>query len=404
MLDSETIDVHTEIFEGPLDLLLYLIKKDNLDIYDIPIAQITHEYLAYLDIIKELNLDTAGEFLLMAATLMQIKVKMLLPSQAEVDQDQGPDPRVELAAKLSEYEKYKAAALVLDSKYDQYKDIFYRGSPKFAESDKVLNLELFDLLEAVKRAFETIEEDGSTLSGELFPIETRMEKIITLLTEREWILLDDVFKGEKKRMGVITCFMALLELIKQRKIFARQDNQFGEIRVYLSQPEAAPQAAPVPEPEPAPQPVQLSEPAEAEEIPLPAVPEAVLAEEELSQIEEQLAGGATADALAHLTPPPALEPETALPQAAPEQQITEAGGEQPLAPPTERAPEFPPSAELPQNEISPATEQAAQAPAATQPAAPAAEAQPDSAPAQPEENPEQPAPENGEEKQPPQGA
>lgn len=243
MQDTSAIDVHTEVFEGPLDLLLYLIKKDNLDIYDIPIAQITQEYLAYLDVIKELNLDTAGEFLLMAATLMQIKVRMLLPSQAESEQEQGPDPRVELSAKLAEYEKYKAAALLLDSKYDAYKDIFYRGSPKFSESDKVLNLELFDLLDAVKRAFDTVEDDGRTLSGELFPIETRIEKIVTLLRERDWILLDDVFKGEKKRMGIITCFMAMLELIKQRKIFARQDAQFGEIRIYMSTGEPAPEAA-----------------------------------------------------------------------------------------------------------------------------------------------------------------
>ncbi|NLO92392.1 MAG: segregation/condensation protein A [Elusimicrobia bacterium] len=243
MQDTSAIDVHTEVFEGPLDLLLYLIKKDNLDIYDIPIAQITQEYLAYLDVIKELNLDTAGEFLLMAATLMQIKVRMLLPSQAESEQEQGPDPRVELSAKLAEYEKYKAAALLLDGKYDAYKDIFYRGSPKFSESDKVLNLELFDLLAAVKRAFDTAEDDGRTLSGELFPIETRIEKIVTLLRERDWVLLDDVFKGEKKRLGIITCFMAMLELIKQRKIFARQDAQFGEIRIYMSKEEPAQETA-----------------------------------------------------------------------------------------------------------------------------------------------------------------
>lgn len=247
MLETGAIDVHTEVFEGPLDLLLYLIKKDNLDIYDIPIAQITQEYLSYLDVMKELNLDTAGEFLLMAATLMQIKVRMLLPSQAESEQDQGPDPRVELAAKLAEYEKYKAAALVLDARYDEHKDIFYRGSPKFAESEKLLNLDMFDLLSAVKRAFESVEDDGRTLSGELFPIETRMEKIVSLLAERDWILLDDVFKGEKKRLGVITCFMALLELIKQNKIFARQDRQFGEIRVYLNKEPQQPQAGPASE-------------------------------------------------------------------------------------------------------------------------------------------------------------
>ncbi|HOX23693.1 MAG TPA: segregation/condensation protein A [Elusimicrobiales bacterium] len=310
MLDSSAIDVHTEVFEGPLDLLLYLIKKDNLDIYDIPIAQITQEYLAYLDVMKELNLDTAGEFLLMAATLMQIKVRMLLPSQAEADQDQGPDPRTELAAKLAEYEKYKAAALILDTKYDEHKDIFYRGSPKFAESEKILNLDMFDLLAAVKRAFDTLEDDGRTLSGELFPIETRMEKIVSLLGEREWILLDDVFKGEKKRLGIITCFMALLELIKQRKIFARQDSQFGEIRIYLNK-------------EPAPEQTAEQNPAQPQETPAAEQPPS-----QPGQDEQQPQSAAELLAGAEQTPAP--QPPAQDNQAQPRE---ESGGEAPQQPP-----------------------------------------------------------------------
>ena len=136
-----------------------------------------------------------------------------------------------------------------------------------------------------------------------------------------------------------------------------------------------------------PQPVQLAEPAETEVSSLPAVPEAVITEEELSEIEEQLASGTTADPVAHLTPP-ALEP----------------AAEESPEPATESATEFPPSVQSPQNEISQAQEQMVDAPAETEPAAPPAETQPGSAPAQPEENPEQPALENGEEKQPPQGA
>jgi len=325
MQDSSVIDVHTEVFEGPLDLLLYLIKKDNLDIYDIPIAQITQEYLTYLDVIKELNLDTAGEFLLMAATLMQIKVRMLLPSQAETEQDQGPDPRVELSAKLAEYEKYKAAALLLDSKYDAFKDIFYRGSPKFSESDKVLNLELFDLLAAVKRAFDTAEDDGRMLSGELFPIETRIEKIAALLRQREWILLDDVFKGEKKRMGIITCFMALLEMIKQRKIFARQDTQFGEIRIYLSKEDPVQEAAPQQTAEAAPAALEQPQPAVASAQTAEAAPEP-FTESPAQDGETAASAAADSPALGEDIPPAAPTAEEAPKQEPPDTPAAEISG------------------------------------------------------------------------------
>jgi segregation and condensation protein A len=246
MMPAESMNVAIDVFEGPMDLLLYLIRKNNLDIYDIPIAQITKEYLGYLEVMKELNLDVAGEFLVMASTLMQIKAKTLLPSQAETTGDEGPDPAAELINKITEYQKYKEAAQFLDKQFDRFKDIFYRGSPMFQDAEKVLNLELFELLEAVKRAMDRIEEKapGREVHAEQFPIETRMEKILSLLGEREWILLDDVFSGETKKMGVITCFMALLELLKLHKILARQDKALGEIRVYRR---AEPGAEPPPE-------------------------------------------------------------------------------------------------------------------------------------------------------------
>src|SRR5205823_4610795 len=116
-------DVRLENFEGPLDLLLFLIRKEDLDIYDIPIAKITQEYLSYLDLIKELNLETAGEFLVMAATLMQIKSQMLLPSP-EGETAEGPDPRAELINKLLEYQRYKEAASVLTVYNEKAKDIY----------------------------------------------------------------------------------------------------------------------------------------------------------------------------------------------------------------------------------------------------------------------------------------
>ncbi|MCX5783885.1 MAG: segregation/condensation protein A, partial [Elusimicrobia bacterium] len=211
--------------------------KNNLDIYDVPIAQITQEYLSYIDIMKELNLDVAGEFLVMASTLMQIKARMLLPSH-EAAQEEGPDPWAELAEKISEYEKYKNVSKFLDSQFDQFKDVFYRGSPAFSDSERVLNVEFFELLEAVRRAFTNIKEDATLVESEQFPIEVKMEKILNLLSERPWVLIDEIFGGEKRRAGVVTCFLALLELMKLKKIISRQDKPLGEIRIYL-RPEPA---------------------------------------------------------------------------------------------------------------------------------------------------------------------
>lgn len=229
------INVHINVFEGPMDLLLHLIKKDNLDICDINIAEITTQYLDYLNVMKELNLEVAGEFLVMASTLMQIKAKTLLPSQAPTSEEEGPNPMKELVAKLVEYQKYKEASKFLNEKLEENKDKFYRSAPIFDNGDKVLNLQLFDLLSAVKRAFERLDERKriELLKVEEFPIESKMEKVVDLFKNREWVLLDDIFVGETKKRGVITCFMAVLELMKIKKIIARQDEREGQIRIYL---------------------------------------------------------------------------------------------------------------------------------------------------------------------------
>ena len=230
------INVHINVFEGPMDLLLHLIKKDNLDICDINIAEITTQYLDYLNVMKELNLEVAGEFLVMASTLMQIKAKTLLPSQAPTTEDEGPNPMKELVAKLVEYQKYKEASKFLNEKLEENKDKFYRAAPIFDNGEKVLNLQLFDLLAAVKRAFDRLDERKriELLKVEEFPIEMKMEKVVNLFAKREWVLLDDIFAGETKKRGVITCFMAVLELIKIKKIIARQDQREGQIRIYLN--------------------------------------------------------------------------------------------------------------------------------------------------------------------------
>src|SRR5207245_1041518 len=130
---------------GPLDLLLFLIRKNDLDIYDIPIANITQEYLSYLDLIKELNLETAGEFLVMASTLMQIKAQMLLPSP-EGEEAEGPDPRTELINKLLEYQRYKEAASMLTTYNEKAKDVYYcQAPPPFKDDEFVLSASVFEL-------------------------------------------------------------------------------------------------------------------------------------------------------------------------------------------------------------------------------------------------------------------
>jgi segregation and condensation protein A len=226
------LDVHLDIFEGPLDLLMYLIRKNNLDIYDIPISQITQEYLGYLDVMKSLNLEVAGEFLVMASTLMQVKAKMLLPSKAEPGSEgEGPDPRGKLISMLEDYQRYKAAAKTLETRFAGFRDVFYRGSPVFSNDEKFLELEFFTLLEAVKRAFERVD-DSKEVQAETFPIESRVEKILDMLRAREWVILDEVFASETRKLGVIVCFMALLELIKQRKILVVQDQAYSEVRIY----------------------------------------------------------------------------------------------------------------------------------------------------------------------------
>ena len=230
------INVHINVFEGPMDLLLHLIKKDNLDVCDINIAEITKQYLDYLNVMKELNLEVAGEFLVMASTLMQIKAKTLLPSQAPTSENEGPDPAKELIAKLVEYQKYKEASTYLNQKLEENKDKFYRSAPIFDSGEKVINVQMFDLLAAVKRAFERLDERKriELLKIEEFPIEVKMQKVVDMLKNRTWVLLDDIFVGETKKRGIITCFMALLELIKIKKLLARQDEQEGQLRIYLN--------------------------------------------------------------------------------------------------------------------------------------------------------------------------
>lgn len=226
--------VKLEIFEGPLDLLLYLIKKQDMDIREIKISEITQEYLSYIELMKDLNLETAGEFLVMASTLLQIKARMLLPQDPGIqEQDEGPDPRAELVAKLLEYQKYKEAAKFLSERESEGRDVYYRHIlPSFAEDEMDLDATLFDLLDAFKNVIKDASDDVKEFLFEEIPIEQKIREILDLLEEKEYIHFTELFHPKRSRREMIMIFLGMLELIRLKQVVARQTDAFAEIRVY----------------------------------------------------------------------------------------------------------------------------------------------------------------------------
>jgi len=222
--------VKINIFEGPLDLLLHLIQKDDLDIYDIPISDITAEYLSYLDVLQELNLSVAGEFLVMAASLMQIKARTLLPSEGNPDSE-GPDPREELVQKLLEYQKVKEAARFLGYNYDIHRDVFYRGAPMFGKDDQVLDLTMPKLLEAFQKVLETADKSVREIIFEEIGVEVRIREILDVLESQTSVAFSDLFKPDAGRRALVVTFLALLELIRLKQVRVAQPANFGEIHI-----------------------------------------------------------------------------------------------------------------------------------------------------------------------------
>jgi segregation and condensation protein A len=251
-LPSDVPTIHLPIFEGPLDLVLYLIRKEKVDIYDIPIAPITREYMAYLDVMKELNLELAGEFLVMAATLIHIKSKMLVPiepTEAEADED-FVDPREELVQRLLEFQRYKEAAGLLHQKREIRAATFIRPDavlPKFVDTgEEMLEAGLFDLISAFKELLERrkvliqheVESEGKT-------VEERIEEILRLLKVGASVEFTDLFEDQRTKMDMILTFLALLELIRLKRVKVYQKGNFGTIRIFrpVGPEEGAPQPA-----------------------------------------------------------------------------------------------------------------------------------------------------------------
>lgn len=229
--------VKIENFEGPLDLLLHLIKKNEINIYDIPIALIAQQYLDYLSVMKELNLAVAGEFLVMAATLLHIKSRMLLPAdEAHDEEEEGPDPREELVRRLLEYKQFKEAASQLDGRERLWRDMFAReaGPPVDMQADEALldEVTLFDLVGALQ---EVLSRHPGQRLVEIIPdnmtVRDRMNAIIEALEGRDAIDFVSLFEAACHRIVVIVTFLALLELIRIRVVKVFQSETFGMIRV-----------------------------------------------------------------------------------------------------------------------------------------------------------------------------
>ncbi len=229
--------VRIENFEGPLDLLLHLIRKNEINIYDIPIALIARQYLDYIEAMKELNLTVAGEFLVMAATLLQIKSKMLLPvDEAGDEEDDGPDPREELVRRLLEYKKFKEAARQLDTHERMWRDIYSRPAmphEKMESDDQLLeDLGLFDLVDALQGVLN--RNPGKKLL-EIIPdnltVRDRMNAILEALEGQESASFVSLFETACHRLVIIVTFLALLELIRLRTVRVFQGENFGPILV-----------------------------------------------------------------------------------------------------------------------------------------------------------------------------
>lgn len=228
--------VRLEFFEGPLDLLLYLIKKEEIDIYDIPIARITEQYLEHLRLMEQLDIAVAGDFLVIAATLIYIKSKMLLPPEPahEGEADLNEDPRAELVAQLLEYQKFKSAANMLYARGEIEAACYPRGAIETDASNPEVAATVFDLLRVFR---EILDRQKSVFEMEIHRDETTMSEklaqIRTLVAVRGELNVREVFALARSKRELILTFLAFLELVKEAEITLIQESLFGEILARL---------------------------------------------------------------------------------------------------------------------------------------------------------------------------
>jgi segregation and condensation protein A len=232
-IPPEALTVFLEAFEGPLDLLLYLIRKDNLDIADIRVAEITHQYVEYIELMQEMQLELAGEYLVMSAMLAEIKSRILLPRPPGIEEDEE-DPRAELIRRLQEYERYKQAAEDLDAMPRMGRDVFQASAEPVERNVIALppEVELKDLIDA----FQDVMKRASMYAHhhvqmESLSVRERMSSILSKVNSAHFTSFVDLFTVEEGRMGVVVSFLAILELLKESLIDLTQAEPFAPINV-----------------------------------------------------------------------------------------------------------------------------------------------------------------------------
>ncbi len=236
-IPPDALEVILDAFEGPLDLLLYLIRRQNLDILDIPITEITSQYIEYIEMLQDLQFELAAEYLVMAAILAEIKSRMLLPRPALEDGDES-DPRAELVRRLQEYERFKQAAEDLDDLPRQGRD--FSVVEAFVEDKTVIRVpprvELGEILTALKDVMGRAELfSRHQISAEPLSVRERMSRILTTLRDSPYIEFHRLFDPEEGRMGVVVSFIALMELTREQLVDLVQNEPFGQI--YIKAPE-----------------------------------------------------------------------------------------------------------------------------------------------------------------------
>lgn len=237
-LIKEEYNVSLEVFEGPLDLLLYLIKKDEVDIYDIPIERITTQYMQYLGLMKQLDLNVAGDFIVMSSTLMLIKSRMLLPveQQGVGAEDEEEDPRWDLVRQLVEYKKFKDVAEHLAELEISQENIFARGGDQMAlgapPEMALHDVGVFDLLTALNEALGRLPNEGThEIFAEEFTVDQKVAYLLEALVSMNLVSVSALFDGMRSRQEVVCTFLAMLELTRQHKALIQQKKAFGEISI-----------------------------------------------------------------------------------------------------------------------------------------------------------------------------
>jgi len=238
MSNQDEYKVDLEVFEGPLDLLLYLIKKDEVDIYNIPIETITTQYMDYLNVMKMLDLNIAGEFIVMAATLMMIKSRMLLPVEERDElEEEEEDPRWDLVRQLVEYKKFKDMAAQLQEHELYQENVFDFGGRSVVITEPedpglvLQDISLFDLLSAFSDVLKSAKPESIEITGDHFTVADKIDHVLRTVRKRKQVSFKSLFSEMASRNEIICTFLALLELLRLRQVNTTQHTHLGDITI-----------------------------------------------------------------------------------------------------------------------------------------------------------------------------